>query len=74
MSVSQGSRKCRAKVVTDVVDGVCTIVNVKGDHNHPAVLKRRKRESFLPSIKIEDPIALGSSYETEEYMDDDLTV
>lgn len=38
----QGSRKCRAKIITDVINGQVTIVNVKGTHNHPVNIKRNK--------------------------------
>lgn len=39
----QGSRKCRAKIITDNVNGQTAIVNVKGTHNHPVNIKRNKR-------------------------------
>lgn len=39
----QGSRKCRAKIITDNVNGQTAIVNVKGNHNHPVNIKREKR-------------------------------
>lgn len=38
----QGSRKCRAKIITDVINGQEAIVNVKGIHNHPVNIKRNK--------------------------------
>lgn len=39
----QGSRKCRAKVITDVINGQTAIVNIKGQHNHPFNIKRSKQ-------------------------------
>lgn len=38
----QGSRKCRAKIITDLINGQTTIVNVKGSHNHEVNIKRSK--------------------------------
>lgn len=43
----QGSRKCRAKIITDIINGQVAIVNVKGTHNHPVNLKRRKPLAHL---------------------------
>lgn len=43
---SQGSRRCRSKVVTDFVDGQNRIVKVSDEtHNHPVNIKRRKLKS-----------------------------
>lgn len=39
----QGSRKCRAKIITDImVNGQTAIVSIKGNHNHPVNIKRNK--------------------------------
>lgn len=38
----QGSRKCRAGIITNVINGQTTIVKVKGLHNHPVHIQRRK--------------------------------
>lgn len=38
----QGSRRCRAKIITDLINGEIAIVNVKGTHNHPVIIKRNK--------------------------------
>lgn len=43
----QGSRKCRAKIITDVINGQTSIVNVKGAHNHPVNIKRNKPITHL---------------------------
>lgn len=39
---SQGSRKCRAGIITNVINGQTAIVKVKGLHNHPVNIQRRK--------------------------------
>lgn len=42
-TVLQGSRRCRSKVVTDVVDGQNRIVKVSADeHTHEVNIKRKK--------------------------------
>lgn len=38
----QGSRKCRAKIITDLINGQTSIINIKGTHNHPINIKRNK--------------------------------
>ncbi|XP_055304402.1 modifier of mdg4-like isoform X6 [Sitodiplosis mosellana] len=43
----KGSRKCRAKIITDVIGGRTSIVNIKGNHNHPINIKRSKPLSQL---------------------------
>lgn len=43
----QGSRKCRAKIITDIINGQTTIVNVKGAHNHEINIKRSKPLSHI---------------------------
>lgn len=46
----QGSRKCRAKVITNIINGFTSIVKVKGGHNHAVNINRRKptKKSFAP--------------------------
>lgn len=41
----QGSRRCRAKIITDVVNGQTAIVNIKGMHNHEVNIKRNKSQA-----------------------------
>lgn len=56
------------------MNGIRTIVTVKGEHNHPAVLKRKKKDTFSESFKIEhDPMHLHADFDTD-FMDEDLTV
>lgn len=43
----QGSRRCRAKVITDIVNGETAIVNIKGTHNHEVNIKRNKNHTRL---------------------------
>lgn len=60
--------------MTDIVNGIQTIVNVKGEHNHTTVLQRKKRdrESYLhASMKIEHNMTM-EEYDDEDYMDDEL--
>lgn len=38
----QGSRRCRAKVITEVINDKVAIVGIKGSHNHPVIIKREK--------------------------------
>lgn len=42
VALFQGSRKCRAKIITDIINGQTSIVNVKGQHNHEINIKRNK--------------------------------
>ncbi|XP_037029111.1 modifier of mdg4 isoform X19 [Bradysia coprophila] len=46
----KGSLKCRAKVCTDIVDGVQWLTDVKGTHNHPVDVPRkaRSRRKYTP--------------------------
>lgn len=41
--IFQGSLKCRAKVCTDLVDGVKCLTDIKGVHNHPVDVPRKVR-------------------------------
>lgn len=43
LSQFQGSLKCRAKVCTDIVDGVQWLTDIKGSHNHPVDVPRKVR-------------------------------
>lgn len=43
----QGSRRCRAKVITDVINDETAIVGIKGMHNHPVNIKREKPPPHL---------------------------
>lgn len=43
----QGSRRCRAKVITDIVNGRTAIVAVKGTHNHEVFIKRNKNHTLI---------------------------
>lgn len=45
--ILQGSRRCRAKIITDVVNGQTAIVNIKGTHNHEVNIKRNKNQTQL---------------------------
>lgn len=40
----QGSVKCKARVVTNIVDGVHRLVLRKTPHNHPVVVKRVSKD------------------------------
>lgn len=48
----QGSTKCRARVVTNIIDGVQKIVLSSFEHNHPIYMKRksRTRVTELPKV------------------------
>ncbi|XP_031625136.1 modifier of mdg4-like isoform X10 [Contarinia nasturtii] len=71
----KGSRKCRAKVITDIINGQTTIVRVKGCHNHPVIIKRfksgtqpvsQRRQRHESDIKVE---VLSEQY--QEYIIED---
>lgn len=61
-------------MVTDIVNGVQKIVNVKGDHNHAAVLKRKKKDDCVEPMKTRSGShSMHEDYDTV-YVDEDLTV
>lgn len=64
----QSSRKCRAKVITDVRNNVMAIVRIKECHNHAVNIKRSSRSQSQKSCT-ESYTEMGQS-ETE-YVDDD---
>lgn len=49
----QGSVKCKARVVTNIIDGVNQIVLRSTVHNHNCEIKRKKHEKLNPYIKVE---------------------
>lgn len=51
----QGSQKCRAKVITDLINGATSIVNIKGTHNHDVNIIRKK------------PLKTGAEYQYRDF-------
>lgn len=59
ISFFQGSQKCRAKVITDVVNGINAIVKISdAAHNHPVRIKRK----FTPRQRGANATSIGYDY------------
>lgn len=64
----QSSRRCRAKVITDMRNNVMAIVKIKESHNHAVNIKRSSRSRSRKSYT--ENYTEGVQSETE-YVDND---